>query len=238
MVNGLAVTFNNLLQRMPLLKQSLWYAPAKTHLLLWHHFPKTPLGALSVVVCAILSSLFLNEKLSFFGWLGCGLCIVRVNAWLFSSYYIHNAFHYSLGPLSSHLMVWEPSFLCRSLFVNKRYAGPQEASVGQIREFQKLFLSVGFLVYAGILIGSSLAIIFYFAPRWVSSWFPSISTNNIPQIWQDEHVILYFCLQYDRWHLSQCDDGPRCCNRGDCNGPKSGVLSFLVFYHFLIDVLV
>lgn len=106
MVNGLAVTSNNLLQRMPLLKQSLWYAPAKTHLLLWHHFPKTPLGALSVVVCAILSSLFLNEKLSFFGWLGCGLCIVRVNAWLFSSYYIHNAFHYSLGPLSSHLMVW------------------------------------------------------------------------------------------------------------------------------------
>ncbi|KAF8893605.1 magnesium transporter NIPA-domain-containing protein [Infundibulicybe gibba] len=36
----------------------------------------TPLGALSVVVCAILSSLFLNEKLSFFGWLGCGLCII------------------------------------------------------------------------------------------------------------------------------------------------------------------
>lgn len=38
---------------------------------------QTPLGALSVVVCAILSSFFLNEKLTFFGWLGCGLCIVR-----------------------------------------------------------------------------------------------------------------------------------------------------------------
>lgn len=37
---------------------------------------QTPLGALSVVICAILSSLFLNEKLSFFGWLGCALCIV------------------------------------------------------------------------------------------------------------------------------------------------------------------
>lgn len=36
----------------------------------------TPLGALSVVVCAILSSIFLNEKLSFFGWLGCALCIM------------------------------------------------------------------------------------------------------------------------------------------------------------------
>lgn len=36
----------------------------------------TPLGALSVVVCAILSSFFLNEKLTFFGWLGCTLCIL------------------------------------------------------------------------------------------------------------------------------------------------------------------
>jgi uncharacterized membrane protein len=36
----------------------------------------TPLGALSVVICAILSSIFLKEKLTFFGWLGCGLCIV------------------------------------------------------------------------------------------------------------------------------------------------------------------
>jgi uncharacterized membrane protein len=37
----------------------------------------TPMGALSVVICAILSSIFLNEKLSLFGWLGCSLCIVR-----------------------------------------------------------------------------------------------------------------------------------------------------------------
>ena len=35
------------------------------------------MGALSVVICAILSSIFLNEKLSTFGWLGCTLCIVR-----------------------------------------------------------------------------------------------------------------------------------------------------------------
>jgi uncharacterized membrane protein len=34
------------------------------------------MGALSVVICAILSSIFLKEKLSLFGWLGCGLCIV------------------------------------------------------------------------------------------------------------------------------------------------------------------
>lgn len=43
---------------------------------------QTPLGALSVVICAILSSFFLNEKLSFFGWLGCGLCIVRCRLYL------------------------------------------------------------------------------------------------------------------------------------------------------------
>ncbi|KAG1724040.1 magnesium transporter NIPA-domain-containing protein, partial [Suillus occidentalis] len=36
----------------------------------------TPMGALSVVICAILSSIFLNEKLTFFGWLGCALCIL------------------------------------------------------------------------------------------------------------------------------------------------------------------
>ena len=37
------------------------------------------MGALSVVICAILSSFFLNEKLTLFGWLGCGLCIVRTS---------------------------------------------------------------------------------------------------------------------------------------------------------------
>ncbi|KAJ7493838.1 magnesium transporter NIPA-domain-containing protein [Mycena latifolia] len=36
----------------------------------------TPLGALSVVVCAILSSIFLKERLTFHGWLGCALCIL------------------------------------------------------------------------------------------------------------------------------------------------------------------
>ncbi|KAI0355701.1 DUF803-domain-containing protein [Trametes cingulata] len=88
----------------------------------------TPMGALSVVICAILSSLFLNEKLSFFGWLGCGLCI--------------------LGSVIIALN------------------GPQEASIGQITEFQKLFLAPGFLVYGSILIAASLVIVFWFAPRY------------------------------------------------------------------------
>ncbi|KAF7376683.1 DUF803-domain-containing protein [Mycena sanguinolenta] len=73
----------------------------------------TPLGALSVVICAILSSIFLKETLTFFGWLGCTLAIL-----------------------------------------------------GSILDFEKLFLSVGFLVYAGILITAALVIIFYAAPRW------------------------------------------------------------------------
>lgn len=36
----------------------------------------TPLGALSVIVAAILSSRFLNEKLNLLGKLGCFLCII------------------------------------------------------------------------------------------------------------------------------------------------------------------
>lgn len=35
----------------------------------------TPLGALSVVVCAILSSIFLNEKLTFFGEASMATCV-------------------------------------------------------------------------------------------------------------------------------------------------------------------
>ncbi|KAH9949058.1 magnesium transporter NIPA-domain-containing protein [Amylocystis lapponica] len=88
----------------------------------------TPMGALSVVICAILSSIFLNEKLSFFGWLGCGLCIVG------------------------------------SVIIALN--GPQEATVGQIVQFQKLFLSPGFLVYGSILITAAVVIALYFAPRY------------------------------------------------------------------------
>jgi hypothetical protein len=88
----------------------------------------TPLGALSVVICAILSSIFLKEKLTFFGWLGCGLCI--------------------LGSIIIALN------------------GPQEASVGEIQKFKALFLFPGFLAYISVLITASLAIIFYFGPKY------------------------------------------------------------------------
>jgi uncharacterized membrane protein len=39
---------------------------------------QTPLGSLSVVVCAIMSSWFLDEKLTTLGWLACAECIVRL----------------------------------------------------------------------------------------------------------------------------------------------------------------
>ncbi|KAF8530589.1 magnesium transporter NIPA-domain-containing protein [Hysterangium stoloniferum] len=88
----------------------------------------TPLGALSVVICAILSSIFLKETLTFFGWIGCALCIVG------------------------------------SVIIALN--GPAEATVGHIKDFQKLFLAPAFLVFAGVLIASSLVIIIYFIPRY------------------------------------------------------------------------
>lgn len=36
----------------------------------------TPMGALSVVICAVLSSIFLKERLTVFGKIGCFLCVV------------------------------------------------------------------------------------------------------------------------------------------------------------------
>lgn len=43
--------------------------------------------------------------------------------------------------------------------------GPTEASVGQIREFQKLFLAVGFVVFGSVMIVASIVIAVFVAPR-------------------------------------------------------------------------
>lgn len=99
----------------------------------------TPLGALSVVISAVLSSIFLKEKLTFFGWLGCALCV-----------------------LGSTIIALN---------------GPTEESIGQIKEFQKLFLAVGFLVFGSIMIVSSIVIAVFVAPRWGKQnmiWYLSI----------------------------------------------------------------
>ena len=44
------------------------------------------MGALSVVICAVLSSIFLKETLTMFGWLGCSLCIVSRSPYSFLSF--------------------------------------------------------------------------------------------------------------------------------------------------------
>ncbi|KAL0577853.1 hypothetical protein V5O48_004125 [Marasmius crinis-equi] len=100
---------------------------------------QTPLGALSVVICAVLSSMFLKEKLTFFGWLGCGLCIIGSTIIALNS--------------------------------------PSHSTVGEIREFQKLFLAPGFLAWGGVLIVASLVIIFIFAPKYGNKsmmWYISV----------------------------------------------------------------
>jgi magnesium transporter len=44
--------------------------------------------------------------------------------------------------------------------------GPQEETVGQIRQFQKLFLAPGFLTWGGSLIVASIVIVVFFAPKY------------------------------------------------------------------------
>ncbi|WWC91928.1 uncharacterized protein L201_006880 [Kwoniella dendrophila CBS 6074] len=102
----------------------------------------TPMGALSVVVAAILSHFLLKEKLTFFGWIGCTLCIMGA--------------------------------------VILALNAPEEQSVTTINEFKKLFLSVGFLVWSGLLIAGSLVMIFFVAPKWgKKSMLPYISICSL-----------------------------------------------------------
>ncbi|CAO3599074.1 unnamed protein product [Absidia cylindrospora] len=89
----------------------------------------TPLGALSVVVSSILSSIFLKEKLTFHGKVGCLQCII--------------------GAVMIVL-----------------HAPTNIASDSSVEGFKKLVITVGFLVYAGIVLIISLVLIFYCGPRW------------------------------------------------------------------------
>ncbi|KAI8339556.1 magnesium transporter NIPA-domain-containing protein [Chlamydoabsidia padenii] len=89
----------------------------------------TPLGALSVVISAILSSIFLKERLTFHGKVGCLQCII--------------------GAVMIVL-----------------HAPTSVASDATVEGFKKLVGTVGFLVYAGIVLIISLVLIFYCGPRW------------------------------------------------------------------------
>ncbi|WVO17108.1 hypothetical protein L204_104798 [Cryptococcus depauperatus] len=102
----------------------------------------TPMGALSVVVAAVLSHFLLKEKLTFFGWIGCTLCIMGA--------------------------------------VILALNAPEEQSVTTINAFKHLFLSVGFLVWASLLIAGSLIVIFFVAPKWgKKSMLPYISICSL-----------------------------------------------------------
>ncbi|KAI8335151.1 magnesium transporter NIPA-domain-containing protein [Chlamydoabsidia padenii] len=89
----------------------------------------TPLGALSVVISAILSSIILKERLSFHGKVGCLQCII--------------------GAVMIVL-----------------HAPTNAAGDSSVEGFKHLVLSVGFLVYASLIIIVSLILIFYCGPRW------------------------------------------------------------------------
>ena len=66
---------------------------------------------------------------------------------------------------SSPLTVRTPCIVASKNSINL-LLGPKEETVGQIKEFQKLFLAPGFLSYISVLITISLVIVFYFAPKY------------------------------------------------------------------------
>ncbi|CAD6887432.1 unnamed protein product [Tilletia laevis] len=87
----------------------------------------TPLGALSVVICAVLSHFILKESLTLFGSVGCFLCV------------------------------------CGSIIIALN--GPEQHASGDIKVFQKMFLSVGFLIWMGVSIITSLVLALLVAPK-------------------------------------------------------------------------
>ncbi|KAI9302319.1 magnesium transporter NIPA-domain-containing protein [Cunninghamella echinulata] len=89
----------------------------------------TPLGALSVVISAVLSSIFLKERLTFHGKVGCLQCII--------------------GAVMIVL-----------------HAPTNNIVDSSVEGFKRLVLTVGFLVYAGIIVLISLVLIFYCGPKW------------------------------------------------------------------------
>lgn len=88
----------------------------------------TPLGALSVVITAVLSAVFLKERLSMVGKVACFLCII--------------------GSVVIALN------------------GPKESSVADIQQMQRMFITPGFLSYAGVVLVGSAVTAFYVGPRW------------------------------------------------------------------------
>lgn len=102
------------------------------------------MGALSVVICAVLSRVFLKETLTLFGWLGCALCILG---------------SIIIGPSRAY------KFCHTKLNEASALNGPTHASAATIPEFKKLFLAPGFLVFGSAMIITAIVLIFFFVPR-------------------------------------------------------------------------
>lgn len=114
----------------------------------------TPLGALSVVICAILSKFFLGETLTFF------VSKSRGGAWRSRARFANSQF----PPCASK--GWIGCTLCIIGAVILALNAPETQSVSTIPAFQHLFLSPGFLVWAGLCIVASLFLAFWAAPRY------------------------------------------------------------------------
>jgi len=88
----------------------------------------TPMGALSVVVTAILSAIFLKERLSFVGKIGCFGCIVGATVIALNA--------------------------------------PEQGAVNTIQDMKRMVLSIGFLIYGGIIIAGCVFVALVIAPKY------------------------------------------------------------------------
>lgn len=96
---------------------------------------------------------------------GCGLCIVRLALSCLPSTSSH-CLSFNLDWLHRHCSQWSVLPFHSSAPLHHLHAtGPQEASIGQITEFESLFIAPGFLTYICVLFAISFSIMFYFGPK-------------------------------------------------------------------------
>ncbi|XP_054793998.1 probable magnesium transporter NIPA7 [Prosopis cineraria] len=121
----------------------------------------TPLGALSIIVSAVLAHFLLNEKLRKMGILGCLLCIVG------STIIVLHA--PQERPITSVLEIWE---LATQTGILLRFDSFIQCSVSWLHESQGIFfpdqyflLAYSFPLYTASAVAVSLVLILYCAPR-------------------------------------------------------------------------
>jgi hypothetical protein len=116
------------------------------------------MGALSVVISAILSHFLLKEKLS----VGNIDSIISRISLPISSLAGLAVFNVSWAPSSSVILCRPPLLL---LTLNKAMNAPDEQSVTTIEAFKHFFLAPWFLAYGGLVLAVALGIIVFVAPK-------------------------------------------------------------------------